>query len=144
VDERFFVTRKGINGLKVLPFGLCNAPSTFQRLFDLALAGLTWKVCLAYLDDLIVFSTTFGEHLERLQLVLNLLKKVKFKLKLNKCSLFQERVKFLGSVISTDGIEPDPEKIQTVAECITTVEYKGNSLLRPSGELLSSTHSVVC
>jgi len=51
-----FVTRKGILGFNVLPFGLCNAPSTFQCSVDMALAGLTWEVCLAYLDDLIIFS----------------------------------------------------------------------------------------
>ena len=116
VDKTSFVTRKGIFGFKVLPFGLCNAPSTFQRLVDLVLAGLTWEVCLAYLDDLVVFSRTFHEHLERLQLVLSRLKEANLKLKPNKCSLFQTRVKFLGSIISVDGIEPDPEKAQAVAE----------------------------
>ena len=116
MDKTSFVTRKGIFGFKVLPFGLCNAPSTFQRLIDLVLAGLTWEVCLAYLDDLIVFSSTFVEHLERLQLVLNRLKEANLKLKPNKCFLFQRRVKFLGSIISADGIEPDPEKVQAVAE----------------------------
>ena len=52
IDKTCFVTQ-GILGFKVLPFGLCNVLSTFQRLVDMALAGLTWEVCLAYLDDLI-------------------------------------------------------------------------------------------
>jgi len=116
VDKTCFVTRKGVYGFKVLPFGLCNAPSTFQRLVDLAFAGLTWEICLAYLDDLIVFSQTFDEHLERLQMVFDRLREANLKLKPNKCSLFQERVKFLGSIISADGIEPDPEKVQAVAK----------------------------
>ena len=77
VDKTCFVTRKGIYGYKVLPFGLCNAPSTFQRLVPLVLAGLTWEVCLIFLDDLIVFSRTFDEHLDRLQLVFNRPKKRK-------------------------------------------------------------------
>ena len=64
IGKTCFVTRKGIFGFKVLHFGLCNAPSTFQRLVDMALAGLTWEVCLAYLDDLIIFSSMFEQHLE--------------------------------------------------------------------------------
>jgi len=67
IDKNCFVTRKGIFGFRVLPFGLCNAPTTFQRLVDMALAGLTWEICLAYLDDLIIFSRTFDQHIERLQ-----------------------------------------------------------------------------
>jgi len=54
-EKTCFVTRKGVFGFKVLPFGLCNAPSTFQRLVDMTLAGLTWEICLCYLDDLIIF-----------------------------------------------------------------------------------------
>jgi len=112
IDKTCFVTRKGIFGFKVLPFGLCNAPSSFQRLVDLALAGLTWEICLAYLDDLIIFASSFEEHLQRLQLVLDRLVEADLKLKPSKCSLFQKRVKFLGSIVSGEGIEPDPEKVR--------------------------------
>jgi len=111
-----FVTRKGIFGFKVLPFGLCNAPSTFQRLVDMALAGLTWEICLAYLDDLIIFSSTFEQHVERLQMVFDSLATADLKLKPSKCSLFQRNVKFLGSIVSGEGIAPDPEKVQAVAD----------------------------
>lgn len=83
-------TRKGIFGCKVLPFGLCNVPSTFQRLVDMALGGMTWEVCLAYLNDLIIFSSTFEQHIERLQLVFDHLVAVGFKLKPSKCALFQK------------------------------------------------------
>jgi len=110
------VTRKGIFGFRVLPFGLCNAPSTFQRLVDMALGGLTWEICLAYLDDLIIFSRTFDQHLERLQKVFDRLVQAGLKLKPSKCALFQKKVKFLGSIVSSEGTEPDPEKVQAVAE----------------------------
>jgi len=116
IDKMCFVTRKGIFGFKVLPFGLCNAPSTFQRLVDMALAGLTWEVCLAYLDDLIIFSSTFEQHIERLQMVFDRLVAADLKLKPSKCSLFQRKVKFLRSIVSGEGIEPDPEKVQAVAD----------------------------
>jgi len=116
IDKTCFVTRKGIFGFKVLPFGLCNAPSTFQRLVDMALAGLTWEVCLAYLDDLIIFSNTFEQHVERLQMVFDRLVDADLKLKPSKCLLFQRKVKFLGSIVSGEGTAPDPEKVQAVAE----------------------------
>ena len=58
---------RGYAASQFFPFGLCNAPSTLQHLVDMALASLTREVCLAYLDDLIIFSSTFKQHLERLQ-----------------------------------------------------------------------------
>jgi len=76
----------------------------------MALAGLTWEVCLAYLDDLIIFSSTFEQHMERLQMVFHRLVAAGLKLKPSKCALFQKRVKFLGSIVSGEGIEPDPER----------------------------------
>ena len=96
------VTRKGIFGFKVLPFGLCNAPSTFQRLVDMVLTGLTWEVCLTYLDNLIIFLSTFDQHLECLQMVLDRLVIADLKLKPCKCVLFQWKVKFLGNIVSGD------------------------------------------
>ena len=69
-EKTAFVTPFGLHQFKVMPFGLCNAPSTFQRLMELTLAGLQWESCLVYLDDIIIFSSTIDEQLHRLQLVL--------------------------------------------------------------------------
>jgi len=74
VEKTSFVTRKRIFAFNVLPFGLCNVPSTFQRLVELAFAGLTWEVCLTYIDDLVCFSKTFVEHLERFGLIFDRLR----------------------------------------------------------------------
>jgi len=115
VEKTCFVTRKGVFAFKVLSYGLVDAPSTFQRLVDLAFAGLTWEVCLTYLDDVVVFGRGFKEHLERLELVFDRLRKANLKLKPTKCQLFQTGVKFLGSAVSEAGIEPDPEKVEAVA-----------------------------
>ena len=82
----------------------------------MALAGMTWEICLAYLDDLIIFSRTFDQHMERLQKVFDRLVQAWLKLKRSKCALFQKKVKFLGSIDSGEGIEPDPEKVQAVVE----------------------------
>ena len=115
-DKTSFITRKGSYKFKVLAFGLSNAPAVFQRLMDLVLVGLTWDICLVFLDDIIVMSTSFEQHLERLHKVFDRLRTTGLKLKPAKCHLFQTRVKFLGSVVSESGIEPDPEKVKAVAE----------------------------
>ena len=61
-----FCTPEGLFEFKVMPFGMCNAPATFQRLMDLVLAGLQWSHCLVYLDDVIILGQTFPEHLDNL------------------------------------------------------------------------------
>ena len=66
-EKAAFVTSSGLYECTVMPFGLCNAPSTFARLMELVLKGLHWKICLIYLDDVIVVGRTFEEELERLK-----------------------------------------------------------------------------
>ena len=83
---------------------------------DLVLAGLTWEVCLVYLDDVIVMADTFEQHLERLETVMNRLQRADLKLNLAKCKLFQLKTKFLGHVVSGRGIEPDPRKVRAVVD----------------------------
>ena len=111
-----FTTRQGLFEFNVLSFGLCNAPSTFQRLMDLILADLQWTTCLVYLDDIIVFGSTFQEHLLRLDGVLDKLRQANLKVKPSKCSLFSTQVQYLGHVISAEGVMPDPAKVQSVKE----------------------------
>ncbi len=91
-----------------MPFGLSNAPATFQRLMELTLSGLQWLTCLIYLDDVIIFGSSFEEHLLRLKEVLGRFRAANLKLKPTKCQLFQDKVTFLGHVVSKDGIQPDP------------------------------------
>jgi len=95
-DKTAFVTRKGRFRFKVLPFGLTNAVATFQRLMDLVLSGLNFEVCLVYVDDVIVFSTTPEQHLERLEMVLKRFQDANLKLKPSKCHLMQAEICFLG------------------------------------------------
>jgi len=94
-DKTAFVTRKGQWRFKVLSFGLANAPSQFARIMELVMSGLTYDVCLVYLDDILVFSKTFDEHLDRLATVFDRLDRYSLKLKPSKCSLFQRKVSFL-------------------------------------------------
>ena len=109
-----FCTPEGLFQFKVMPFGLCNAPATFQRLMDLVLAGLQWSDCLVYIDDVIVLGRTFDEHLRNLRSVLQRLRESGLRLNQSKCSFFQKEVKYLGHIISRDGVATDPSKTEKV------------------------------
>lgn len=97
-----------------MPFGLCNAPQTFQRLMQGVLAGLQWEEYLVYLDDIIIFARTFEEHLSRLEHVLARLRQNKLKIKLEKCKFLAEEVNYLGHIVSKEVIQPDPVKITCI------------------------------
>ena len=112
-DKTVFICPSGMFKFQKMPFGLCNSGTTFQRLMDV---GLQFQICLVYIDDIILFSQTIDQHLERLVTVLDLLRSVGLKLKPEKCALFQKSVSFLGHVKSEDGIATDPKKIKVVQE----------------------------
>lgn len=97
-----------------MPFGLCNAPATFQRLMGVVLGDLTFDILLIYLDDIIVFSKDFDSHCQRLEIVFNRLRQHGLKLKPSKCFLLKPEVKFLGHLISSKGIQVDGEKTRAL------------------------------
>ena len=97
-----------------MPFGLCNAPATFQRLMNQALRGVIGKKALVYLDDVIIFSKSAEDHERDLQEVFYLLRKAGLRIKLKKCQFFKKSVEYLGHVISDNGIQPDPGKIEKI------------------------------
>jgi len=105
-----FGTRMGQFEFTRMPFGLCNAPATFQKMMTTVLQSENWEKCLIYLDDVLVFGRTFEEHLERLKLVFSRLKEAGLKLSPGKCKLFQKEVNYLGHVVSPLGITADKEK----------------------------------
>ncbi|XP_062375193.1 uncharacterized protein LOC134063614 [Sardina pilchardus] len=115
-DKTAFCTPFGLFEFNRMPFGLCNAPSTFQRLMERIFGDKSFHSLLLYLDDIVVFSTSFHQHLERLEMVLSRLQQHRLKLKLTKCHFFQSEVKYLGHVISAHGVATDPEKISAVSE----------------------------
>ncbi|GFW34093.1 retrovirus-related Pol polyprotein from transposon 17.6 [Trichonephila clavipes] len=87
-----------------MPFGLCNAPATFERMMDNLLRHFKWTMCLCYLDDIIVFSETFEDHLIRLRLVLKCLQEAGLKLNSKKCLFAAQEVKILGHLVSSNGV----------------------------------------
>ena len=115
-DKITLATRRGTFRFKVMPFGLCNAPATFQRLMNVALAGLDSQVCLVYLDDIIVHSVDLESHLVRLDRLLTRLVAAGLKLKVFKCQMFQREVAFLGHRVNADDLSTDPMKVAAVAD----------------------------
>lgn len=111
-----FCTPFGLFEFNRMPFGLCNAPSTFQRLMQRLFGEQHCQSLLLYLDDVVVFSSTISQHLERLEGVLSRLQQEGLKAKLEKCAFFKQEVGYLGHVISSAGVSTDPGKIEAVAK----------------------------
>ena len=110
-----FITKHGLYQHTRMPFGLCNAPSTFMRAMTLVLKGMTWEEVLAYLDDVIVTGKGFEGHLTNLRRVLERLRWHNLKLKPSKCEFFRTEVAYLGRIVGRTGVTVDPAKIETVA-----------------------------
>ena len=123
-EKTAFCSMSGLFEFLMMPFGLCNAPSTFERLMDKVFHGLNHEVCLIYLDDIIVKSATFESHVKNLGLVFDRLRAAGLKLAPKKCNLFKTEVTFLGHVVSSKGISTDPRKIQAVTDLPVTVNVK--------------------
>ncbi len=113
-EKTAFNTGSALYQFKVMPMGLTNAPPTFQRLMELVLRGLHWKVCLVYLDDVLVFSRTFSEHLNSLEEVFSRFRSAGLKLKVNKCHFARSEVSYLGHVVSSQGLLPNEKNLDKV------------------------------
>lgn len=113
-DKTAFITPFGIYRFKRLPFGLRNAPSTFQRMIDHMKAGLPGVSMLAYLDDLIVYSDTYDDHIEDLNKVFKRLRQFRLRINRSKCTFAGTEVKYLGHIINAEGIQPDSDKVAAI------------------------------
>ncbi len=111
-----FTTPFGLYEYRRMPFGLCNAPATFQRLMQASMSDLVLQIVLIYLDDLLVYSSTFHEHMVRLETVFKRLRETGLKIKIEKCHFLQPEVRFLGHQVSAQGVSTDPDKISAVQE----------------------------
>ncbi|CAF1500051.1 unnamed protein product, partial [Rotaria sp. Silwood1] len=111
-----FSTRDGHFQFKVLPQGLTNGPPTFQRIVNQILGPNRWKHVLAYIDDIIIYSQNFNEHLKHIEEVCLLLQEANFKLNVDKCEVARAEILFLGHVIKAGTIKPDPDNIRGLTE----------------------------
>lgn len=111
-----FTTRYGQFEYLVMPFGLCNAPGTFQSYINNSLKEYLDLWATAYLDDVLVFSKTLEEHEEHVQKVVDRLLARKLYIDIDKCKFLQTEVKYLGLIVGKDGIRMDPEKVETILE----------------------------
>ena len=110
-----------------MPFGLCNAPATFERLMDRVLCGMRWSRCLVYLDDVISFRKSVPEALGRLEEVLARLSDFGLQLKAKKCTFMQTEVAFLGHIVGRTGLACDPEKLSAVRNWHEPNRVKGGA-----------------
>ena len=111
-----FTTRYGQFEYLVMPFGLCNAPSTFQKHINNALQSILDVYCTAYLDDILIYSETRQLHRQHVREVLKRLRKANLHVDIDKCEFETNKVKYLGLIVTTEGIKMDPAKIQTMLE----------------------------
>lgn len=123
-EKTGFTTGGGHYEYNKMPFGLAGAPATFQRLMDRLLAEMKGTECFVYLDDVIIFSATFDEHLRRLDGVFKRLSDANLKVGLAKCCFAQSEVNYLGHVVTSEGVKPDPSKLTAIREYPTPRNVK--------------------
>lgn len=115
-EKTTFATREGLYQFIRMPFGLCNAPATFQRMMNNVLRGLVGRFVLVYIDDIIIYSWDFASHVQHLGIVLERLREANLQAKPSKCKIAFHEVQFLGHIVSAEGIRMDPRKVQAMVD----------------------------
>jgi hypothetical protein len=119
-----FTCRYGHYEWTVMPFGLKNAPATFVKLMDEVFQDFLDKFLIVYLDDIVVYSKTLDEHLHHLERIFSRLREHKLYAKLEKCQFMQKQIKFLGHLVSAEGIRVNPEKVKAIVDWPTPKTVK--------------------
>lgn len=112
----FVVPGRGLFQWRVMPFGLHSAPATFQRFLDLLITQNFEDFAVAYLDDIIIFSENFDDHMKHLRIVLSKLATANLKINKEKSVFCQTTLKYLGHIVGSGGIQTDPEKVKAIEE----------------------------
>jgi hypothetical protein len=116
IPKAAFITRWGLYEFLVMPFGLCNAPATYQRLVDMVLGNMRWDRASIYVDDALIYSSTWSQHMIDLDEFLRRCIEHGISLKLSKCQFGQKEVKYLGHRINKDGHTMDPDKVKAIVD----------------------------
>lgn len=122
----FTVGPLGFYEFNRLPFGLSNSPATYQRLMESCLGDLHLNICFIFLDDLIIFTKSYDEHMNRLHLVFGKLRESGLKLSPKKCNFFMKRIKYVSHIVSEAGNEIDPDKVQKAIDWPTPYYTRRN------------------
>jgi hypothetical protein len=117
VHKTAFRIHDGLYEFLVMPFGLCNAPAMFQALMNDALRPFLHRFVLVFFDDILIYSTTWADHLRQLRTVLSELRQHWLFTKRAKCAFGITSVAYLGHVISVKGVAMDPAKVQAIHDC---------------------------
>ena len=150
--RQLFATHESLHEFLVMPFGLKNAPATFQRLMQQVLMGLNptdgTPFVSVYIDDIMIFSRTQEDHIRHLELVLKMLTEANLKLKPEKCIFFRQEVEYLGYRITSSGLQTSQCHVEAVKNFPQPTDVKGvrtflvpNILLQPFCSLLRQTGS---
>ena len=124
-EKTAFTSHRGLFQFKRMPFGLMTAPATFQRAIDVVLSSVRLQCALTYLDDIVVYSPNFDQHMADLSRVLRLLQDAGESLKRAKCSFAALQVKYLGFKVSHNGVEVDEEKTVSVRQALPPINKTG-------------------
>lgn len=116
IPKTDFRTHEGHYEFLVMPFGLCNAPSTFQSLMNHILKPYLRKFVLVFFNDILIYSGTWAAHLQHVDLLLQLLRKHKLFVKMSKCLFGMEEFEYLGHIVGHEGVKVDPKKIHAMQE----------------------------
>ena len=116
IDKTSFITHCGTYSFNVAPFGLCTMPETYQRMIDKVIAGLKFHICVAYLDDLVVYAKDFKSHIKNLDRVFSAIEQANLRMNPSKCYFGMDKLKYLGWIVSADGTLPDPSKVAIISE----------------------------
>lgn len=123
-DRTTFTTYNGLYRFNVMPQGLKNSPSNFQRIMYELLVNTRWEYCLVYIDDILIFSHSFHEHVEHLNSILSVLLQAKLQVNPNKCSFAQSSIDYLGHTVTGQGIAPLQENIKAITSIPTPTTPK--------------------
>lgn len=115
-EKTTFSVGSGLYKFNVMPFGLTNVLASFQWNMEALLGGLTWSCCLIYIDNIIIYSQTFKEHLTHLQAIFNHLQQGWMYLKSSKCIFFHQELPFLRHLLMKEGLKLDPTKVTAVKD----------------------------
>jgi len=114
IEKTCFTTIYSNYNYKVMPFGICNIPATFQREMNRIFLPLIGKCMFVYMDDIVIFSTSLEQHMLDLQNVFNIIRNNGLKTNLSKCHFFKEEVELIGNVLSTEGVKPIQKKVESI------------------------------